>query len=390
MVLNEEQKKYLETNYYDPRKAGAYGGFDKFYNAIVKRSQEINVGRADVKKWLSGQEPYSIHRGARRRFERDRVITSGMNIQADADLADTKRLAEFNSNTNFILVVIDVFSRYAWVRPLKDKSGKEMARVVNELFHDMEKTPYLLRTDNGMEFKNKLVQKVYGKYDVVHFTTRNEEIKANYAERFIRSLRKMMARYLERKRTRRYLDALQDLVYNYNHRPHRSLKGMTPAEVDKSNEAELWLTLYDDDHDRKTTKKTDGRHTPRPYKFKIGDQVRVVIAKTTFRKEYENTWSREVFTVVRRQRRNGVLPLYSLEDLAGEQITGTFYTRELQRVPRKSLERDLWRVESVLKTKRVKTRGKKGKTTKQVYVKWEGYPKKFNSWVNASDVEDVE
>jgi len=74
------------------------------------------------------------------------------------------------------------------------------------------------------------------------------------------------------------------------------------------------------------------------------------------------------------------MPVYRLKDYNGEDITGSFYQSELQKVELK--EDDMWKVEWILKT-----RGK-GRN-KQYYVKWLHWPKKFNSWINASNIQNL-
>lgn len=69
-------------------------------------------------------------------------------------------------------------------------------------------------------------------------------MKANYAERVIRTMKKIMYRYFLKNRTYRYIDILQDLVTSYNQRPHRSLGERAPATVDKNNADEIRLISY--------------------------------------------------------------------------------------------------------------------------------------------------
>jgi hypothetical protein len=96
-----------------------------------------------------------------------------------------------------------------------------------------------------------------------------------------------------------------------------------------------------------------------------------------FSREYDQRWSGEVFTVAQRFRRGGV-PIYRLKDYVGDDITGSFYQPELQKIDLK--DNELFKIESILKTK---GRGQH----KQYFVKWLYWPKKFNTWINAGDIE---
>ena len=96
-----------------------------------------------------------------------------------------------------------------------------------------------------------------------------------------------------------------------------------------------------------------------------------------FTRAYDETYSGEVFRIYKRYHR-GTLPIYRLQDLQQEEIKGTFYESELQKIdydPDQPFKID----------KIIKTRGK-GKV-KQHLVQWKYYPKKFNSWIKATDLD---
>ena len=142
---------------------------------------------------------------------------------------------------------------------------------------------------------------------------------------------------------------------------------MKHAQVTADNEKQVWHTLYNN-HD--TLK-------PHHYKFKIGDQVRISKIKRTFEKGYLPNFSKEIFTVSKQIPRNPVV--YKLKDYDGEEIKGTFYDKELQKVIK---EDDVYEVEKILK--------KRGRGNNVHYlVKWLGYPNKFNSWVPASEINKI-
>ena len=116
---------------------------------------------------------------------------------------------------------------------------------------------------------------------------------------------------------------------------------------------------------------------PVKYKFKIGDQVRISNIKRKFEKGYLPNYSKEIFAVSKTVPRNPAV--YKLKDYDGEELKGTFYDKELQKVIKHD---DMYEVEKILKK-----RGK-GKSV-QYLVKWSGCPDKFNSWVSASAINKV-
>ncbi len=107
--------------------------------------------------------------------------------------------------------------------------------------------------------------------------------------------------------------------------------------------------------------------------------MRITYLRNIFTREYDEKWTGEVFTVSSRFWRNQT-PIYRIKDYNGDEISGSFYQSELQKIDMKS--DDLWKIDSIIKTRGT---GRK----KQYFVKWLNWPTKFNSWVNANDVKDL-
>ena len=174
-----------------------------------------------------------------------------------------------------------------------------------------------------------------------------------------------MWRYLTSVNSRKYLAILQQLVAGYNEGYHRSIK-MSPGSVNKDNEHIVFTNLY-------KTKDKLVTH----YKYNIGDTVRISKYRGVFTKGYEQTFSDEYFKIIECVPRNP--PVYRLQDTAGEDIQGTFYEQELQRVIID--EYKVYKIEKILKKKKLRGR-------KMALVKWAGWGEKFNSWVPESQVID--
>ena len=103
-------------------------------------------------------------------------------------------------------------------------------------------------------------------------------------------------------------------------------------------------------------------------KFKIGDHVRISNHKNIFAKGYAPNWSEEVFVI--NKINNTVLWTYAISNLNGEEITGSFYEKELQ-----STNRQKFRIEKIIKRKGDK-----------LYVKWKGYDSCLNGWIDEKDL----
>ncbi len=219
----------------------------------------------------------------------------------------------------------------------------------------------LLQTDKGTEFLNGTFQKLLKDRQIRHYTTENDDIKASVVERFNRTLKGVMWRYLTRTSTGRYIDVLPQLVSSYNDTYHRSIK-MAPSEVNAQNENVVRRRLYP---------LTD---VAIKWRYNVGQTVRIKQTRRVFKKGYEPSWTEEIFTIAALHPSDP--PTYILKDLTDEIIKGKFYEQEIQPITKTD---DTYIVERVLKTRR---RGKRV----EYFVKWRNYPDKFNSWVDTITV----
>ena len=302
------------------------------------------------------------------------MIVGGQYDQFDADLADLQNLSDTNNYTKYLLVVIDVFSRFVWVEPLRNKKPTSVEVAFERIFQ-RGRVPRRLRTDNGKEFTANVIDDYYNRKNITHFVSYNE-VKANYAERAIKTIKSKISRYLTHMQTGRYINVLQDLVHSYNNTVHSTLK-MAPAEVNRNNETPLWWMQY-----RPTEK-----HPPptMPFKLKTGDNVRIPKLGNVFSREYDIRWTGEIFVIIERFRRDNI-NMYKVEDRKGEPVHGTFYEPELQRVLPNTGTDDAanqWRVEKILNQRRAPTDG-----TLQALVSFRGWPPFYNRWIPYDDAQN--
>ena len=178
------------------------------------------------------------------------------------------------------------------------------------------------------------------------YSTFNER-ESVVAERFIRTLKNKIYKHMITISKNVYFNVLDNIVNRYNNTVHRSIK-MKSANGSYA------------EYNKESNKKSP--------KFKVNDHVRISKYKNIFAKGYVPNWSEEVFIV--NKIKNTVPWTYTINDLNGESITGTFYEKELQKTNQKE-----FRIEKVLKRKGDK-----------LYVKWKGYNNSFNSWINKKDL----
>ena len=366
--MNEEMEEELKNIYYNPANPASFGGVDRLWKAAQRQHPALR--RDDVKDWLRGQDAYTLHKDAREKFARSKTVVGGPGQQLQADLMDVRRHATHNAGTNFLLTVVDAFTRKAWVRPVKNKTGERVAEALEDVLKEAD--CFSLQTDKGKEFYNDKVGSVLRRRHIKHFSTENETVKASIVERFNKTLRLRLHRHMTARGTERFLHVLPDAVKAYNASYNSSI-GMAPSEVNDRNREQVFQRLDATTSTRSPVMGSDGS-LPR---LGRGDKVRITKARGAFERGYTPNWTREIFTV------SGVLtdklPVhYTIEDYDGEEVKGSFYRQELQLVK----EPDRYAVEEVLATRRRRGGGK------EFLVKWLGYPESFNSWVAEKDMGD--
>ena len=254
-------------------------------------------------------------------------------------------ISKFNKGFRFSLFVIDIYSIYAWVVPLKDKKGVSIVNAFQSILNKSNRKPKKMWVDKSIEFYNRSVKSWLDKNDIEMYSTHNEG-KSVAAERFIRTIKNKIYKHMTPISENVYIDKLNDIVNEYNNTKHRTTK-MKPIDVKDNTYIDFGKEVNDNDP-----------------KFKVGDDVKISKYKNSFVKVYTPNWSEEVFVI--KKIKNTVPWTYVIDDLNGEEITRTFYEKELQKIDQQE-----FRIEKVIK-----------KTGDKLYVKWKGYDNSFNSWID--------
>ena len=229
----------------------------------------------------------------------------------------------------------DIFSKYAWVVPLKDKKGVRIVNAFQKIISPGRK-PNKIWVDQGSEFYNNLFKRSLKINNIEMYSTYNEG-KSVVTERFIRTLKNKIFKHIAAISKNVYFDGLNDIVDKYNNTVHRTIK-MKSINVTSDSYAE-----YNEDWNG-----TDP-------KFKVGDYVTVSKYKNNFAKRYTQNRSEEVFIVSKIE--NTVPWTYVISGLNGEPITRSFYEKHLQKT-----SQEKFRIEKIINRKGDK-----------LYVKWKGY-----------------
>ena len=250
-----------------------------------------------------------LHKPVIKKFEKRKVYSQFKDNIWGVDLADMQSLSKKNKRIKYLLCAIDLFSKYAFVVPLKDKKGISIVNAFNKIIKQSNRKPNKIWGDQGGEFYNHNFKKWLSDNDIIMYSTFNEG-KSVVAERFIRTLKNKLYKHMTATGKNVYYDVLDNVVNEYNNTKHSTIK-MKPIDV-KNNKR-----VYFDEHNEKRAR------------YNVGDRVRISKFKNIFAKGYTPNWSKEIFII---NKINDTVPYtYNLKDLSGEEIIGSFYDRELQK-----------------------------------------------------------
>ncbi len=352
----------LRNIYYNA--AGGFSGIQALKRAVSNAGHK-NISVGEIREWLATQDTYTLHKPPKRTFKCSRVVVGGLDQQWQADLVDVRRHAKDNKGVKFLLCVIDILSKYAWVVPVKSTQGSAITQAFEHVLKTSRRKPLALQTDKGGEFLNQTFQTFLKRHNIHFFTSHNVETKASVVERFNRTLKTKLWRYMEYKNSDHFVHVLPTFVASYNSSYHRSIK-MAPKQVNAKNMDKVWYHLYGKDQLTPHLKEGKASH------FKLGDTVRITIYQRNFRRGFRPKWTDEVFTIAKIYK-NASPQCYGVKDAQGDLLEGTFYAEELQKV---TPEKQLWVIEKIVQRK-----------GKHILVKWKGLPASENSWISPAQLD---
>ena len=212
-----------------------------------------------------------LHTPIIRNFKKRKVYSGFKDNIWGADSVDMQLISKFNKGFRFLLCVVDIFSKYAWVASLKDKKDVSIVNTFQKVLDHSNRKPNKVWLDKGSEFYNNSFKKWLKDNDtemhLIHI-----EGKSVVAERFIRTFKTKIYKYMTLVSKNVYFDKLDDMVGGYNHTYHRTIK-MKPVDVKDDTYVDFKKEVNDKDS-----------------KFKVRDHVRISKYKNIFVKEYTPNW----------------------------------------------------------------------------------------------------
>ena len=356
----EDYEKDLKENYTKPGHPIAFSGIHnifEYYRGVLTKKKIKNI--------LFTIQNYTLHKQYKNGV-RNPSYSHFPRYQFQMDLVDMQDRAKYNKGVRYLLTVIDTFTRYAFIRMLKDKRAPTVLDAFKSILTEAVKPPIMIVCDRGAEFQNKLFKK-FCRDNNIKLYVPDTSIHAAYIERFNLTMQLIVEKYLTENETNVYYNEMGKLVTTYNTRKHRMIQ-VTPKEAETNplvhtNMRLNMLKYYEKIKYRRAT-------------LKIGDTVRISKQKGKFSRGYKTQSSEEIFRIASISHKSKI-PLYFLESYDGkEKLRGGFYDFELTKT---NLE-NVFRVERII-------RRRQQNGVKQLFVKWKGFDTTYNSWVDAKDIK---
>ena len=307
LINRTEADKVLRDKAYDIASNPKYNGYQRGLASMVyKFFDKKSTGSGIASSSILADER---HKPIIRKFNKRKVYSQFKDNIWGVDLANMQSLSRKNKGIKYLLCVIDLYSKYAFVIPLKDKKGISIVNAFIKIIKQSNRKPNKIWVDQGGEFYNNVFEKWLSDNDINMYSRYNEG-KSVVAERFIRTLKNKLYKHMTATGKNVYYDVLNDVVNKYNNTKHSTIK-MKLIDV-KNNKR-----VYIDEHNEKDCI------------FKVGDRVRISRYKNMFAKGYTRNWSKEIFIV---DKINDTVPYTkNLKDLNDEEIIVSFYDKELQK-----------------------------------------------------------
>ena len=309
--------------------------------SVINKKQQLGVGikTKNDTKIDDDRKQYAkeMHKRVIHKYQRRMVYSPGIDSIWTADLIilNRREYVKQNDNYKYILTVMDLFSRYAFVRVTKNKTKETISDAFEDIIKKSGRQCEKLWTDNWGEIFNKVFENRLKQLKIIRYTTQSE-LKAIMIERFNQTLMNKLSSLFTINNNYRYIDDIQKIVDQYNNSYHSSIK-MTPAEASKpENEGLLYYNLY---NKRRRERYLQNKKA----KFKVNDRVRISRLKKHFQKGYDKRWSDEIYLIY---KVNPTLPVtYKIKEILDNgkyrYIQGDFYEQELQKT---KIKKDLKKI----------------------------------------------
>ena len=366
-------EKYSKLYFDNPQKH-----LEKYYNDITSPVSFLSIGKiyefyskrlpiSSIKEVLNKSEGHTLLKPEKASLIHTPTISYYPGDLIQADLFFIDKLEEYNNGIKYILSVIDTYTKFGYLEPLKTKSANEVLSKISLIINRMPKKGNIWCFDRGGEFENNKVISFLNNLKIKTYFTLGEH-KAAVCERFQQTIQRLIYKYLVEHETNTFINHLQQICDNYNNTIHSAIHPLTPAEAEDLKNSDILAEAHSKIRSKMRVKKI------KPI-YKKGDKVRISLKKNKFSRGYDRTFTYEQFEIDKILL-NRITPFYILKDYKGRLLRGKFLQHQLTPV-----NIDTYRGHVI------DERIKKGK--KEYLFKFKGYDDEYNEWMSASQLKKL-
>jgi hypothetical protein len=311
-------KEKIINDYFENPKTGLKS-MSRIYDALKKQGITLK----EIETALNKNQIYQLHKQPK--YTYDKILVKEPDKYYQMDLIDMSNYARNNGGHNWILNLVDMFSKKAYSIACKNKTHIEIKDKLKEIIDKNKFSPLQIVSDNGGEFINNKMNEYLKEKKIYHNTIEPHSPNSNgIVERFNRTLKQMIFKYFTLKDSLKWVDILDDLIENYNNTINSSV-GKKPNEINEKNKNNVVEYVEN--------KIFSPAITNEKY-FNDGDKVRILLKTKKFDKKTGVRFSDKLYTILARIR--GVYGLqhdkYVLENPSGEQVRKLYYYNDLIKV----------------------------------------------------------
>ena len=354
--LNERLTEF----YNNPSFPGSLSGLNTFYKYAKVKIPSLK--RAQINEWAKSNTTHGDFQPVKKKFVHPPIKVGRADYCWEIDLMEVGNRdifhPHFNKGTRYLFCCVDQFDKFAWVRPLTNKTGPSSVIAFQSILDSTQRRPKLLRADRGSEFINKSFKDLAKKNNMTLIFS-NDDPKCAIVERYNRTLKSKIVKLLHVRSQNgdyNYLNALPEIVDGLNHTYHRTI-GMAPTEVNVNNYETVRQNLeryWHKQEEKVPSNRKRGRRDSEDEqrtRFTVGEYVRIALRKRAFKRGFQKQWSDEIFEVEKVELKYTPFA-YVLKDLGGEQLEGKFFADQLQTV----YLPNIIKIEKTLKTEKAEGR----------------------------------
>lgn len=347
---------------YHASKPFSFGSKQRIFDNLKLTEEEIN-------KNLKSSDIYTRYKQYKkpRKYSPIYVYKRRELFQADLIAFTNPEYIKANDGYKYLFTVIDVFTKFAWVYPLKSKDCETTKKCFEDILSKCGELPEKLQTDRGSEFICAKFKNFLKSKNIHHYVSYSDR-KCPVVERFNLTIQQILYKILDKNESFRWIDYIDQAMKIYNSRKHTTIK-LSPTEAEKRKNETIVRKAFIKRYYKA------GLKPPKP-KYKIGDTVRIWKFKRVFDRGYHENYTTQYFKISK-VLTNLPVVRYELEDILGEPIIGSFFENEL--VPFDGME--------FYRTEVIDSKGS-GKNKKYL-VHYLGWPNKFNDWVSQDQLKDI-